>query len=595
MSDWRTFFDLPADAGARELKRAYAKLLKQYHPEDDPQGFQTLRQHYEAAQQALSAAAATNAEEQTQAGSRLSEPAPAPAQTVAAAMPWEADIAGILQALKDQREQDAIQRLDQFVQQYDHNLQAEDMLQWELFAWLDGQNDKALWPAGFVHHLVQTLALHEVAGRDDVMANRLQLYARRDHRQESGLSDGDYLHLLNREQKVQQAMVQIHRVWQQQGEQAALETVNDFARQHLFTAPLSRKIFAGRLLRELDDYFPGPLPLQLAKSLNEHLDIIALRKQWPQEYQHYERRLQAAEITQRYQTLLNPASRSAEALVWKSLYGITRLQKFAFYNPFEVFEQLGMAENAVLECEEEFIQFELPDRRAWDDVQAWRESFMAGDLNTLALTEFDFQALAARLKKILLITLLVGLLNGLLAAGMVAVGGSWQTNWWPAVFPAMGMGLYLAFKSSLYLWLRYGYRPVKIFRLALKSRPRARLAFFVLMALLSVLALQGNEIMARVVSVVLLLAWVAYAHYEQPYRSLAAGFIIGIQLYSSEFFASFLACVAVATLWSEMIRIGLNYQMLERGISWQMKTRTAYIVLTVLLGFLVRFVVDQFH
>lgn len=40
---------LPADADARTVKRAYAQRLKRTRPDEDPQGFQQLREAYEAA------------------------------------------------------------------------------------------------------------------------------------------------------------------------------------------------------------------------------------------------------------------------------------------------------------------------------------------------------------------------------------------------------------------------------------------------------------------------------------------------------------------------------------------------------------------
>ena len=43
------WFGLPHDADERELKRAYAKRLKEARPDVDPEGFQVLREKYEAA------------------------------------------------------------------------------------------------------------------------------------------------------------------------------------------------------------------------------------------------------------------------------------------------------------------------------------------------------------------------------------------------------------------------------------------------------------------------------------------------------------------------------------------------------------------
>jgi hypothetical protein len=48
MSCW-TILGLPADADTRSIKRQYASLLKQTRPDEDPEGFQRLREAYEHA------------------------------------------------------------------------------------------------------------------------------------------------------------------------------------------------------------------------------------------------------------------------------------------------------------------------------------------------------------------------------------------------------------------------------------------------------------------------------------------------------------------------------------------------------------------
>lgn len=48
MSCWE-ILGLPSDADTRSIKRQYATLLKRTRPDDDPEGFQRLREAYEHA------------------------------------------------------------------------------------------------------------------------------------------------------------------------------------------------------------------------------------------------------------------------------------------------------------------------------------------------------------------------------------------------------------------------------------------------------------------------------------------------------------------------------------------------------------------
>ncbi len=48
MDCW-SVLQLPEDADARTIKRSYARLLKTFRPDEDPEGFQRLREAYEHA------------------------------------------------------------------------------------------------------------------------------------------------------------------------------------------------------------------------------------------------------------------------------------------------------------------------------------------------------------------------------------------------------------------------------------------------------------------------------------------------------------------------------------------------------------------
>lgn len=46
MSPWKRL-QLEPTHDAKAIRRAYAQQLKRYHPEEDPEGYQQLRQAYE--------------------------------------------------------------------------------------------------------------------------------------------------------------------------------------------------------------------------------------------------------------------------------------------------------------------------------------------------------------------------------------------------------------------------------------------------------------------------------------------------------------------------------------------------------------------
>jgi len=47
--NWHEILDIPYDSDLKTIKKAYAKLLKIYNPEDDPEGYQRLREAYDTA------------------------------------------------------------------------------------------------------------------------------------------------------------------------------------------------------------------------------------------------------------------------------------------------------------------------------------------------------------------------------------------------------------------------------------------------------------------------------------------------------------------------------------------------------------------
>lgn len=49
MMNWWQILEIPRESDKQTIKKAYASLLKKYHPEEDPEGYQRLREAYDAA------------------------------------------------------------------------------------------------------------------------------------------------------------------------------------------------------------------------------------------------------------------------------------------------------------------------------------------------------------------------------------------------------------------------------------------------------------------------------------------------------------------------------------------------------------------
>lgn len=49
MQDCYEILNIPANSDVKQIKKAYAKLVKIHNPEDDPEGYQKLRNAYDKA------------------------------------------------------------------------------------------------------------------------------------------------------------------------------------------------------------------------------------------------------------------------------------------------------------------------------------------------------------------------------------------------------------------------------------------------------------------------------------------------------------------------------------------------------------------
>ena len=49
MSSWWQMLEISKESDKQTIKKAYARLLKKYHPEEDPEGYQKLRKAYNEA------------------------------------------------------------------------------------------------------------------------------------------------------------------------------------------------------------------------------------------------------------------------------------------------------------------------------------------------------------------------------------------------------------------------------------------------------------------------------------------------------------------------------------------------------------------
>ncbi|TFF35835.1 J domain-containing protein [Pseudomonas sp. RIT623] len=169
MSHWQ-LLELSEDADARSIKRAYARLLKQHRPDDDPQAFQRLREAYESAL----AEAAWRAEDDQQV---LAAPAPASppsAQSTPPALPLEQiaptlatsppqpSLAQMQQWLADGQERQVIDALHLWLaSEWLVALERREQFEQDLLAWLESAPQ---WSPAFFERVCQAMGWDATQG-----------------------------------------------------------------------------------------------------------------------------------------------------------------------------------------------------------------------------------------------------------------------------------------------------------------------------------------------------------------------------------------------------------------------------------------------